>query len=449
MPSPNTDGGWILPDPIDGDRICIVVPVPNVQGHRAAFLGALWDLTRWFNWQRDGAHTAVLAAAVWNEIFEGVAVQFDDAMALICGDNVVDVRQNETDPCILEKTTNGVTWVPFADLRLCAPLLRVNPATGQIEQSTDGLTWFEVPDGPYVPNAPEATTFQPPPRTESEAETRRCLAAANAANVLVQTYTEMAHTLAESAAVTALGLIEELAALVNGFLLLIGVPAASGPITLLTIAGIAAAEAEYAANPLTSTDEEELACALYECAIDNAGSITFDFACFQSKLTDAVGTPKDNLVSLILFAIGGDGLNMAGTTTAISTYDCSGCDLPPVEMYIANVEGGFRGTQLEYEGNGWWHIRGTWPGGASPFQAGWTSGVGGDIELATPFYIEDWEYIETGDILSAGYWQVPPTSKFNWDFTVDPSPTGGAFKVLGESGVGADNFFIRFKVAVP
>lgn len=147
MPKPNSDGGYILPLEPDAPRICIEVPLPDALEHKIAFLGQLEELARWWTWQRDEAHSARLVAAIWRGILNNVRAQLDIVQEY-CMLPLLGVRQNEAEPCILEYTTDSENWLPFADLRLCTPNLRINGATGRLEASTDGLEWFEVADGP-------------------------------------------------------------------------------------------------------------------------------------------------------------------------------------------------------------------------------------------------------------------------------------------------------------
>jgi len=66
-----------LPVPIDdGSRICVKVFVPNIPGHRQAFQGAIYNLTRWYSWTLEETKQARLAAAVWSEIYDQMMSAF-------------------------------------------------------------------------------------------------------------------------------------------------------------------------------------------------------------------------------------------------------------------------------------------------------------------------------------------------------------------------------------
>lgn len=50
---------WVLPDTVfpNGDK-CFIVPIPDEPHYIAAFKGALFGMTRWYNWDADVNHTA-------------------------------------------------------------------------------------------------------------------------------------------------------------------------------------------------------------------------------------------------------------------------------------------------------------------------------------------------------------------------------------------------------
>jgi len=62
----------------DGSRICVKVNIPNIPAHRQAFLGAIYNLTRWYSWEQDEAHTAREIATVWKGVFNDLLDHFYD-----------------------------------------------------------------------------------------------------------------------------------------------------------------------------------------------------------------------------------------------------------------------------------------------------------------------------------------------------------------------------------
>jgi hypothetical protein len=187
MTKPNTDGGWRLPAVIDPPtRIGVCVPVPDEPEHRRAFLGALLELARWWNWQRDPARRGREAARVWFEIWRQVQEALDEREG--CGVSNFDVRQNSGQPCRLEKTTNGgVTWAQWADLRLCRPDLPALVTGGDILVPFDGEL---IPITDLPPGTDTVTTSDERRSAGDDEELAKCLAALNAALVFRRLHEE-------------------------------------------------------------------------------------------------------------------------------------------------------------------------------------------------------------------------------------------------------------------
>lgn len=75
---PDPDGGWILPSPIDpGTRRILAICVPDSPEWRRAVAGALQEVSYWWNWQRDSAHSGVQAGVLWQQILETALERFD------------------------------------------------------------------------------------------------------------------------------------------------------------------------------------------------------------------------------------------------------------------------------------------------------------------------------------------------------------------------------------
>jgi len=110
--------GWILPDPITGyDLIDVCLKIPDEQRYRAAFWGTVWELGKWWNWEKTytpGDTRAKEAAEYWRELL----ITY---MVLDCEvGNVYALRQNEENPCLLEQSIDGgVTWTPAFDFEQC------------------------------------------------------------------------------------------------------------------------------------------------------------------------------------------------------------------------------------------------------------------------------------------------------------------------------------------
>jgi len=118
---------WVLPVDVNPpDSICFQIPVPNDPQHIAAFLGAIYDLAKPYNWANDAAHTAIDVGAVWLKIFLALrrGCPIPKQLGYADGDDFM-IRQNPDNPCLLENSVDGITWCTWADLSLC---LSANPA---------------------------------------------------------------------------------------------------------------------------------------------------------------------------------------------------------------------------------------------------------------------------------------------------------------------------------
>ena len=121
----NPPAKWTLPDELHPARtICYQIEVPDNIYYRAAFMGALYNLTSARFWQDDLAHTALQVALVWQEIYDNIRrgnCGRDSAFAIGTDGDELMIRQNPTNPCILESSVNGTEWCQWADLSLCVP----------------------------------------------------------------------------------------------------------------------------------------------------------------------------------------------------------------------------------------------------------------------------------------------------------------------------------------
>lgn len=150
--------GYLLPDPVTGyDTICLTLQVPNHDLYLLAVKGALSELSKWWNWEKSyepGDTRAAEAALLWRELLRDYLVIGD------CGMGVIDVRQNPTNKCKLEKKFSDTgDWIEFADTSLCPPTLRVR-GNGTLEY-WNGTLWIPVATAP----GEEPAGYDP--RTES------------------------------------------------------------------------------------------------------------------------------------------------------------------------------------------------------------------------------------------------------------------------------------------
>lgn len=69
---------WVLPATIDpAGTKCASITIPDDPDHIAAFNGALYQLTRWYNWAEDDEHSARLVANVWKRAYDSLNIADD------------------------------------------------------------------------------------------------------------------------------------------------------------------------------------------------------------------------------------------------------------------------------------------------------------------------------------------------------------------------------------
>lgn len=62
---------WSLPETVHpADTVCYTINVPKERFYIAAFLGAIFNLAKPYNWENDIDHTAIEVGAVWGKIFD-------------------------------------------------------------------------------------------------------------------------------------------------------------------------------------------------------------------------------------------------------------------------------------------------------------------------------------------------------------------------------------------
>lgn len=101
-------------------QVCMLIPVPDDPQFISMLVGHIDQLKYSASFARDGTKTgASIVARRWQE-----ALDSQPLITVNCEGEITmfNVRQNTTDPCILEKSTDGgATWVEWADLTLCPP----------------------------------------------------------------------------------------------------------------------------------------------------------------------------------------------------------------------------------------------------------------------------------------------------------------------------------------
>lgn len=202
-------------------------------------------------------------------------------------------------------------------------LMRLNAETGHVEEATD--------DG-WQPPTGDATLPPIPPREDADP---KCIAAANAVNVLSVVYESVTDSISHG-----LTSAEAYIEAAEAFALFVGPEFA--PITFaigvffLVVFAVAYEVIQFIAADLwDEAFTQSLVCIFQGCATLTEGVVTFDWDCIQEQLAATVN-PFDltfdqlrlfGQITFIVQSMGGvDALNQAGATTAITDYDCDGCD---------------------------------------------------------------------------------------------------------------------------
>jgi len=281
---------YVTPPETPEGLTCRALLIPDSPEWLAIFGGALTELFYGYNWEQITGISVDDAIAVANTVIAGF---YEGCVSSGC------------------QQPGGYA------------LLRVGD-DGHVQQLIDG-EWVE----PQGENAFPAV----PARTEPTAEERRCLAAANAANVLQELYEQVSElaalnaTAAEAILVIAAGLLTRffwIAPIINGVLLI-----AIGILELL-LQG-----AKYiTADVWDSTFDDLIRCILYDCSSDDGDVVTFDYDCLMQALYDENILPPWNelrvrlagQLALLLPVVGGvDALNQMGAVDSVESADCDDC----------------------------------------------------------------------------------------------------------------------------
>lgn len=129
--------GYLLPEQIDGhDLICVRMKIPNDPDYKAAFYGALTELTKWWNWEKRGDNSGSEAAAYWRLlIYQYLRFADCDELAILGDCEMSQLRfctkKNEDGSTINYYSVNdGCTWNEFEvcdDSWVVTPTDPVNP----------------------------------------------------------------------------------------------------------------------------------------------------------------------------------------------------------------------------------------------------------------------------------------------------------------------------------
>lgn len=281
---------YLTPDEVPEDDTCRPLFIPNDTAWLAIVSGALTELTKPWNWEQFGTLTVDEAVAASNAIVERYYAEACGGCELPDGGKIIGFD---------------------VDFRF---------------QELVGETWQE-PTGDYeLPPIPE--------REEPTPEERRCIASANAANVLKLAYESMtdSYNLDLDPAVAFTAWVGTISTTV---LVALGLLTFSTGTILFGLWTLAYQALEFLTEDVWGEGfENKLKCALFAVSEDNAGVVTFNYRAFLDNLAYNIDLFDPSLGELRLYAqirymllfVGADGLNQFGATTGISEASCDDCE---------------------------------------------------------------------------------------------------------------------------
>jgi hypothetical protein len=174
------NNGYLLPAVPDppGEK-CVVIRIPDDPNHIRAFWGHLYQLARWWNWERDSVHTGTLAAQRWARVWAMARDSYDSNNGDCdfipeCAGMIDDIR---TVGCELQVMYTGTSvWTPIGDFSACGaegppgPQGETGPAGPQGETGPAGPQGETGPAGPPGPAGGTTTeTIPDVPGADSQA----------------------------------------------------------------------------------------------------------------------------------------------------------------------------------------------------------------------------------------------------------------------------------------
>lgn len=341
------NAGYILPDPVDGyDLICVTLKIPNVRQYRAALLGAIYELSKWWNWEKSnlpGDTRATRAAAYWRQLLYD-HLKIDGACP------VDDLRISVTGSSWqIEKTTDGgATWTPID--RVVNEYPEGHDLgwrfTAQDVVGDDTYFAFAI-DRPYNNDYYRFNLFRPEwftggnpvdnildrsadPRTHDyeppypngtgvpAGETAPCLSAETVAAWFEYTLEDTALKISAGGSVFAV------AALVGGFFATLFSAGLALPFVVAGVSALIGFGGSNLVNALAAFDWSEFKCILF-CNAESDGS--YSVAGYNAIL-NSVGSQTGmawDAIEIWLQLHGRGGLTSAANSKAATTGDCDGC----------------------------------------------------------------------------------------------------------------------------
>lgn len=316
---------FLTPPNLPEETALRCVTLPDDKNWWGLLNAALLLLTQ--EWQYEQVHETDLTPAECAAYFQ---VVYNNYLLGACG--VRDVRQNVIDPCTLEKTLDGETWLPWANILACAGMLaasatplknvRIDPVDGETPQWSpdDGSTWLDIigdPDAPPIVTPP-APVYGPDPAAQA------CLGSRRAALVLAEFYRATYGVFTAGMANT-LNDMNVFLQQVNNALFSFIYPQAAQVVKALGLME-SYDEGEYTVPELDPETVDLLTCLLLDnSSVPFDGIVQFDFEQVQTDMIATVGLNPGLALQSLLTYITSSGLNAASGTAVLDTYECYEC----------------------------------------------------------------------------------------------------------------------------
>jgi len=326
------NSGFVLPQIVDPPRKCIKIWIPDEVYHRGAFWGAIFELAYAYNWQQTDPTKAREVANLWFDIWSQAT------------------RENDMGGCC---TDPAITY-------------RINPATGNVEQSSNGGTTYTPAAGGF-----QSVIVQPVPPVTSGVAATKCDAATNVGGQVNVWIDQVSNDFTTATTLLDFGLavIGAIAAavltiLTDGVLL----PLAAQVLAVLGAALNAAWGAGKVVfdNYWTTENRDLVLCAAF-CHIGADGSFTAaQFSAFWNECNNNLPpSPAKMLFMGFLSSVGQSGLNAMAASGISADSDCGDCPcITCVEQFIpTDIGGGVLGGTIIDSGDDFLTVQSTLTGG--------------------------------------------------------------------------------------
>lgn len=302
-----------IPAIINPPRKCLCIEIPWTDDHKQVLAGLFWELTQWFNWQRDDSQSGRQLAAVYRDVF--LSIDWSD-MSCCCNQTIpVKTRINPDDPAHMQISYDG------------------------------GITWTDDPNNPD-----QSGVYYPPPVTSGVSATK-CDAASNGLQHIKDFVDKVSALIAVGGDVwTVLG--DVVLFIVALFTCGVAAIPVIVPVLIGVFSLVLALTGTVWADYFTSDVYDIILCALF-CNISEDGSFTDDQAnaVFTKLDTDLPAGIQKTFLMLVLRNQGTRGLNAICAYGSSADADCSSCECACGDLVYHVHQGTFVSQSVDEDGN--------------------------------------------------------------------------------------------------